>query len=144
MLQKLLDAVPNVERERSAIGGFSNGAHATAALIAGGDKFIREHFTSFYLIDGGMALILQPAALEDPALRKSRFLILRGDPLKNDPPGRIVGEPFFLAMERRAADLKLDYTSVIMRGYGHAEPPEYRKLVGNWLRGEQLPVIEKN
>src|SRR6185436_2661225 len=40
MLQKLLDAVPNVTPERSAFGVFSNGAHTTAVLLAGQYEFI--------------------------------------------------------------------------------------------------------
>jgi hypothetical protein len=142
MLQQLLDAVPNIDRERSAVGGFSNGAHATAALLTGPDTFVAEHFTSFYLIDGGMSLIMNPAALSSPALQKARFLVLRGDPLKDEPAGRALAEPLFLAIERRAGELTLDFTSLVMRGYGHAEPPEYRKLVGNWVRGVKLPEIE--
>ena len=44
MLQKLLDTVPNVTPERSAFGGFSNGAHTTALLLSGQDDFILRHF----------------------------------------------------------------------------------------------------
>ncbi len=85
-----------------------------------------------------------PAALEDPSLKKSRFLALRGDPLKDEAAKRIAAEPFYLAIERRgASESKLDFTSLIMHGYGHTQPPEYLKLVGNWVRGEKLPEMEK-
>ena len=53
MLQKLYDAVPNTTPERSALGGFSNGAHTVAVLLAGQDEFILSHFRAFYFVDGG-------------------------------------------------------------------------------------------
>src|SRR5208282_1810766 len=40
MLQWLFDTVPNITSERSVFGGFSNGAHTSALLIAGQDEFI--------------------------------------------------------------------------------------------------------
>ncbi len=35
MFQKLFDTVPNITPEKSALGGFSNGAHMTALLLGG-------------------------------------------------------------------------------------------------------------
>jgi len=88
MLQKLLDTVPNITAADSTIGGFSNGAHATAALLAGKDDFILNHFTSFCLFEGGMALWLDPSALQQPALKHSRLIVLFGD--HDDNPGLLV------------------------------------------------------
>jgi predicted esterase len=39
MLQELFDTVPYIAPERSALGGFSNGAHTTALLLAGQDAW---------------------------------------------------------------------------------------------------------
>src|ERR1051325_8399651 len=83
MLGKLRQIVPNVQVERSALGGFSNGAHAVALLLAGGDEFILGHFRAFYLVEGGSALAAN--ALGRPALKSCRFLIMRGDQKETDP-----------------------------------------------------------
>jgi hypothetical protein len=142
MLQKLLDTVPNITAEHSAFGGFSNGAHATAALIVARDPFILNHFTSFCFFEGGLALLFDPSALEQPELRHSRLILIRGDH-DADPKLQLareeLGTPLFQAFARQASDLHLDFTQIVMHGYGHATPPQYQKLLGQWVRGETLP-----
>jgi hypothetical protein len=71
MLGKLMKAVPGIVAERSTLGGSSNGAHATALLIAGKDEFTLEHFRQFYFVDGG-AMFLAPFGFVAPALEKCR------------------------------------------------------------------------
>lgn len=44
MLSRLMQTVPGIVPERSALGGFSNGGHATALLLAGKDEFTLENF----------------------------------------------------------------------------------------------------
>jgi len=139
MLQKLLDTVPNITPKGSTIGGFSNGAHTTSVLLAGKDEFILSHFTQFVLLEGGIALMTNPAILQDPAIKDCRFLSLSGD--QPDEPGRKIVQPLVDAMVQQLKAQKIDATSVIMAGYGHAAPPEYLKLIGNWIRGEPLPTI---
>ncbi len=56
MLARLLVEVPNVDLERSVIGGHSNGAHTLAVLLAGKDEFITHHFRAFWLHEGGLSL----------------------------------------------------------------------------------------
>jgi hypothetical protein len=144
MLQKLLDAVPNISTERSTLGGFSNGAHATGALLAAKDPFILDHFTAFCFFEGGMALAMNPSALQEPALKHCRFIALFGDHDK-DPKlqtmRKLVAEPLVDSLAREASLLQLDFTRIVMKGYGHETPPEYQKLLGSWIRGEKLPEI---
>ena len=140
MLQKLFDTVPNIVKERSTLGGFSNGAHAAAALVAGKDEFILSHFTAFCFFEGGLALALNPAALQQPALKQSRFILLFGD--ADDGAGRKSAEPFLAALTREATAAKLDFTRVVMHGYGHKLPPEYMKLLGQWVRGEKIAEVK--
>jgi hypothetical protein len=145
MLEKLFAAVPNIATERSAFGGFSNGAHATGALLAAKDEFITSHFKAYCFFEGGLALALDPSALEQPALRDSRFITFYGDH-DNDPKLQVqrtlIGEPLFQKIQDQAATLHLDYQRIVMHGYGHQMPPEYKKMLGQWIRGEQL--VERN
>ncbi len=142
MLQKLLDAVPNITSKRSTLGGFSNGANTTAVLLAGQDEFILQHFESFFLIEGGFGP-LNANILQKPAMKRRRFLVLRGDAPEDEHPGvREANEYLAHALESAAGEFHLDLTSVVMRGAGHALPPKYEILLGEWARGERLSVQE--
>ena len=144
MLQRLLEAVPNVTRERSAFGGFSNGAHATGALLAAKDEFVLSHFTAFCFFEGGMPLLLNPAALDQPALRHGRLIVLFGDSDPNPQlqlARKLLAGPLLEKLSQEASTLELDFTHITMHGYGHTMPPEYQKLLGAWVRGEKLPEI---
>ena len=63
MLEKLAQTIPNIARERSTMGGFSNGAHATSVLVTARDEFILKQFTAFVLLEGGIGLLLNPAVI---------------------------------------------------------------------------------
>jgi hypothetical protein len=147
MLQKLFDTVPNITPERSAIGGFSNGAHAVGVLLARRDKFIFEHFQSFFLVEGGFGSFAATAATSEvvPELKKSRVLLLYGDHSNpgDDPDGWMLHDYLARACVVNAKQNHYNLTSVVMRGYGHAYPPQYTALTGSWVRGEPLPEIEK-
>jgi hypothetical protein len=135
MLQKLLDAVSNITPERSALGGFSNGAHAIALLVAGQDDFILQRFQAFYFVEGGAPLAVN--TLGRRSLRGYRFLLMRGDYLERQPvPG---WDHLFRAVEFFARDNQLDFTSIVMRDTEHAFPRRYQALLGLWVRGEKLP-----
>jgi len=140
MLQKLLDAVPNITPERSALGGFSNGAHTTAMLLAGQDEFILRNFRSFFFVEGASPLAAN--VLQKLAMKRNRFLVLFGDQSKGEP----VREALILvsrSLEYSAQERQLDFTSIVMRGAGHEMPPKYAAQIGRWVRGEKFPELEK-
>ena len=132
MFQKLLDTVPNIAPERSALGGFSNGAHMTALLLAGQDDFILSHFRAFYFVEGGNPLAAN--ALHRAVLKPCRFLLMCGD------EGNDYLTP---AVEARARECGLDFTFVTMRGTGHEFPLKYQRLLGQWIRGERLSETDQ-
>jgi predicted esterase len=140
MLQKLLAAVPNITPERSVFGGFSNGAHTTALLVAGQDDFILHHFQGFYFAEGGAFLAAN--ALQEPAMKNFRFLFLHGD-----YPGSAPGTEEYgfrnLAIEHFAKEQNLDFTTVEMLKTGHDFPPKYMAITGQWIRGEKLSNTDK-
>lgn len=53
MLEKLDQTVPNLDPARQILGGFSNGAHATAALIDQSDGQVARRFHAFLFVEGG-------------------------------------------------------------------------------------------
>lgn len=140
MLQKLLDAVPNITPERSGLGGFSNGAHTTAVLLAGQDEFILRNFRSFFFVEGASPLAAN--VLQKLAMKRNRFLVLFGDQSKGEP----VREALILvnrSLEYSAQERQLHFTSIVMRGAGHEMPPKYAAQIGQWVRGEKFPELEK-
>lgn len=139
MLQRLLDTVPNIIPERSTLGGFSNGAPTVALLLAGHDDFVLRHFCASYFVEGGTPLVAN--ALHRAGMKHCRFLLLRGDRSEAEPERQA-----FLHVTRTleflAKEHALDFTFVVMRDTGHALPPKYQTLLGQWVRGEKLADIE--
>ena len=148
MLVKLMQAVPGIVAERSTLGGFSNGGHTTALLIAGRDEFTLEHFRQFYFVDGG-AGFLSPGLLIANALTKCRLLQLRPD--QDDSVSFQNGQrPWSYrasldkicdAVHETARARGLDWTQVFMRGRGHSFEPEFQVVVGQWTRGEKMDDV---
>lgn len=148
MLTKLMQAVPGIVAERSALGGFSNGAHATALLVAGKDEFTLEHFRQFVFVDGG-AMFLAPFGFAAPSLQRCRFLLLRADqgqPVssqkgKSSWNARPSLDKIFDAVGEMAQARGLEWTQVVMRGRKHSFDPEFRVVVGQWARGEKMNEV---
>ena len=73
------------------------------------------------------------------------FLVLFGDHDK-DPnlqtQRMLKAIPMVQLMEQQAQAAQLDFTHVVMHGYGHEQPPGYLKLIGAWVRGEKLPEVK--
>lgn len=53
MLEKVLATVPNLDPAHRVLGGFSNGAHATAALIDASEGEVTRLFSAFLFVEGG-------------------------------------------------------------------------------------------
>jgi len=140
MLERLFRAVPNITAEGSTFGGHSNGAHTTGVLLAAQDDYLLEHFRAFYLHEGGLGMLLANV-LQKRSLRKARFLVMMGD---KTPGGAAQEAPMIRLMrfiESFTTRAKLDFTYVVMRGYGHEQPPEYLAQIGQWARGEPLASV---
>lgn len=74
MLKKVAAEVPDIDWERSVIGGLSNGAQTLSVLLAGRYEVITQHFHAFWLHEGSFQLM--PAAMP---IKDSRFLLLVAD-----------------------------------------------------------------
>lgn len=135
MLRRLFDLIPNIDIERSALGGFSNGGYATAILLAGHDEHILDNFRSFFFLEGNAPLIAN--VLHKPKMKRNRYLSMRGDHLDGDPVANSRAH-IDLALKYESQEHKLDFTFVTMKGAGHEVPDNYAMKVGAWVRGESI------
>lgn len=137
MLEKLAATVPNIDWDRSVIGGHSNGAHTLSVLLAGNDEFITQHFRSFWFHEGGFSLL--PASLRGI---ERRFLVLVADEgmTGSSEYRRLMLDQVSL-LDRQARLMKTNLQVVTMRGYGHDVPPEYMRNVRQFARGESIEDI---
>ncbi len=121
MLAKLEAAVPNIDPARRVLGGSSNGAHATAALIDESDGEMARRFSGFFFVEGGGRL------QHYDLLKGKEFLMLYG----SDRSRKRAREIYESAM---AAGAKATLRE--MKNVGHAFPESQYAMVRAWLRGE--------
>jgi hypothetical protein len=130
MLGKLFELVPNIDRERSAMVGFSNGAITIGVLLSNHDEFILTHFKNFCLVDHGMFHL---ADLHKKYAKDCRYLILVGD--KED-----LGRELKIRQSRLQQDawklLGVNLSCQIMKDTGHEFNDRQMEIVGRWLRNE--------
>jgi len=118
MLERVYQSVPNIDREKSVLGGFSNGAHTTSVLLDTQDM-IRKYFSRFVLIEGGGRL----QHLEK--LQGHSILIVRGGDSRGSEP--LVG------LHQRLANEGVDAEFKVMEGVGHEFPDEHFDVLRTWL-----------
>jgi predicted esterase len=130
MLGKLFELVPNIDRERSVMVGFSNGSLTIAVLISCHDEFILTHFKNFCLVDHGMFHLTD---LHKKYAKDCRYLILVGD--KED-----MGRELKIRGSKLQHDswtlLGVNVSYQIMKDTGHEFNDPQMDIVGRWLRGE--------
>lgn len=121
MLVRVLTEVPNIDRENCFMGGFSNGAHATAALLnhpVTGPE-LRKIFQHFFFVEGGAALQLT-MSLPDATL-----LFMQGE--KRAPWLEKTAEPL-------GWNVRIDVEVRTMPGVGHAFPASEKTWLRTWVR----------
>jgi hypothetical protein len=137
MLEKFFLAVPNIDRQKSAMVGMSNGALAIAVLVSSNDKYILEKFQSFCLVEQGMFHLTD---LHKTPTRDRRFLILVGDK-----------EAYGRDLMIRGAKLLQDYNQLygrsvesrILKNTGHELTPSCKKDIGIWIfEVNRIPKVQ--
>ncbi len=121
MLEKVFAEVPNIDRGKCFMGGFSNGAHAAAVQLIHpevGPK-LREYFGYFVFVEGGHVI----APREH--LTGATFLLAQG--------GKRGGWLDDVAAKLDEAE-GIDVELMTMPETGHAFPPAEKRRVGNWIR----------
>jgi predicted esterase len=128
MLSRLFERIPNIDREKSAMVGFSNGAITIAVLVSNHDEFILTHFKNFCLVDQGMFHL---ADLHKSRTRDCRFLILVGD--RED-----FGREMRIKQSQLLVDswklLQVNLTCRILKDTGHEFNEPQMEVVNEWLR----------
>jgi predicted esterase len=131
MLGKLFDLVPNIDREKSAMVGFSNGAITIGVLLSSHDEFILTHFKNFCLVDNGMFHLTD---LHKNYAKDCRYLILVGD---REDMGRDLKIRQSKLQEDSWKLLSVNLTFQIMKDTGHEFNPPQMDIVAKWLKGEE-------
>jgi dienelactone hydrolase len=120
MLAKLDEVVPNIDQARQILGGFSNGAHATAALLDGSAGEAARRFSAFMFVEGG-------GGLEHYELLAGKPLLMLSSNAKSLPRATEIADT-----ARAAGAL----TTLIFEDIGqHGFPPASYPAVRAWLRG---------
>jgi predicted esterase len=131
MLGKLFELVPNIDREKSAMVGFSNGALTIGVLLSGHDEFVLTHFKSFCLVDNGMFHLTD---LHKKYAKDCRYLILVGD---QEDMGRELKIRGSKLQQDSWKLLGVNVTCQIMKDTGHEFNAPQMDIVGRWLKGEE-------
>jgi hypothetical protein len=81
MLKKLNEVVPNIDASRSALAGFSNGAHTIGVLLGRQDPGILQQFHSFAMLEGGLVfpMAVGNAAQLPEADKNHRYFMMFSD-----------------------------------------------------------------
>jgi predicted esterase len=127
MLGRLFERIPNIDREKSAMVGFSNGSITIGVLVSNHDEFILAHFRNFCLVDHGMFHL---ADLHKSRARDCRFLILVGD---QEDMGRDVKIRQAQLQQDAWKLLGVSVTCQVMKDTGHEFNQPQMERVGAWL-----------
>ncbi len=120
MLDSIFSIFPQIDKENALMGGFSNGAHATAVLLNRPEHEITNYFNKFFFIEGG-------DGLEDYSVLKNRnVLYMQGTELSY--PNWV--KSFYL----NAKKIKAKARFVYMKGVGHNFPKQYQVQLNNRIR----------
>ena len=127
MLERFFKVVPNIDSQKSAMVGFSNGAIAIAVLVSSHDEYILGKFQSFCFVDHGMFHL---ADLHKTPTKDRRFLILVGD--KED-----YGRDLKIRGARLVQDsyqlLGCNIESRVLQNTGHELTQGCKREIGTWV-----------
>ncbi len=130
MLGELFDIVPNIDREQSAMVGFSNGAITIAVLLSSHDDFILKHFKNFCMVDHGMFHLTD---LHKSGSRDCRYLVLVGDKIDFGRELKIQGCQL---LQEEMELVGVNLSCEIMKDTGHVFREMQMEIVRNWLQAE--------
>jgi hypothetical protein len=122
MLAELERIVPNLHPENRVIGGFSNGANTTAALLNRSKEF-PQRFKGYLLWEGGNFLS------DVNNLGSDALFVVYGEKSLGKQ-----GRPIVDAANQAGADA--DFLE--MKGVGHASPPEFHPQIRDWVARKVL------
>ena len=123
MVDKVDAVVPNIDPTHRVLGGFSNGAHATVALIDASEGEVTRRFSAFLLVEGGGKL------QHYDRLKNKPFLMVSSN-AKSKPRAQQICDTAKAAGAR---------ATLIFEDVGkHDFPTAAYPAVGRWLRGPAM------
>ncbi len=131
MLSGLYEKVPNIDFEKSTLGGHSNGSLAVMMLVCELEPFVMSHFGNFFMSDGA------PNGLASVGGKKwmlagHNILWLVGD----QPADNWRRQAVLTAVENMTRwsneEPKIDLEFIIMKDTPHAFPEKYHSVVRDW------------
>ena len=123
MLDKVEELVPNIDPAHRVLGGFSNGAHATAALLDESEGEVARRFSAFLLVEGG-------GKLQRYDRLKNKPLLMVSSNAKSKPRAQEICDA------ARAAGAK---ATLLVEDVGkHDFPASAYPAVERWLRGAAM------
>jgi len=123
MLAKLDEVVPNIDPAHRILGGFSNGAHATAALLDASEGEVSRRFCAFLFVEGG-------GRLQHYDLLKGKPFLMVSSNAKSQPRAQQICDA------AKAAGAKATF---LLEDVGaHDFPRSAYPGVRQWLRGPAL------
>jgi hypothetical protein len=127
MLEKFFHTIPNIDSQKSAMVGFSNGAIAIAVLVSSHDEYILDKFHSFCLVDHGMFHLTD---LHKTLTKDRRFLILVGD---REEMGRNLKIRGAKLVQDSYQLLGCNVESRILKNTGHELTQNCMRDIGTWV-----------
>ncbi len=119
MLDSIFTLFPQIDRNNAFMGGFSNGAHATAVLLNRPQAEITHYFNKFFFVEGG-------DGLEDYSVLKDRPVLYM--------QGTVLTYPHWVKSYcKKAKKNKANTTFVYMKGVGHDFPKQYFEKLRAWI-----------
>lgn len=123
MLDSIFRLIPQIDKTNAYMGGFSNGAHATAVLLNRSEHEITRYFNKFFFVEGG-------DGLENYSVLSNRqVLYMQGTELTY--PNWV--KSFFLNAKKNMAKARFVY----MKGVGHNFPEKYYDILCEWISTER-------
>jgi predicted esterase len=135
MLDEIAKVIPNLDRSRSIIAGFSNGGHAIDGMLRLGAKpRLTDHFGIFLFADGGGTGYTSLGALPD-LKGKFAYACWGGEKGSNKPNTSHLPK----ALKAKGATV----VGSEMAGVGHAFDASEHPKVAEWLEKVALATPEK-
>jgi hypothetical protein len=135
MLEEIAKVIPNLDRSRSIIAGFSNGGHAIDGMLRLSTKpRLTDHFGVFIFVDGGGTAYSSLGALND---LKGKFAYACWGELKGSNKPNTSHLP--AALKAKGATV----AGSEMAGVGHAFGETEKPKIAEWLEKVTLAAPAK-
>jgi len=119
MLDSIFHLIPQIDCNNAFMGGFSNGAHATAVLLNRPQAQITHYFNKFFFVEGGDGL--------------ENYTVLKNCPVLYVQGTELRYPNWVKSYYKKAKAQKAKARFVYMKGVGHNFPNSKFPILKNWI-----------